>query len=323
MKLKFTAPGRQARSGVAPETVPVAPKHPALSEIQDRLQAAILSGDESILATILDSSRTTRRTLFGVYQNAYAGRLIEILQHEYEILQSYCGDDQFRALAEAYVAACPSRSQNARWFGTRLPEFLAGSETYSNHPEFADIAAIEKAVSDAFDATDASVLGFEGLAQYPPGAWGRLAFAPHPSVTRLDTKSNAFAIWKALKDNEMPPPSAMLSLPEHLIVWRQDTTPRVRVMGGEETMMWSEACRGVRFEVLCEMLATYDDPENAAMRAAGYLQGWLSTHMLTSAAITKPQKRKSATNVERPAKKPARRAAESKSRSAESKSGAA
>jgi len=41
-------------------------------------------------------------------------------------------------------------------------------------------------------------------------------------------------------------------------------------------MMWDEAARGVPFGVLCSMLATYDDPDNAAARGAGYLHGWVT-----------------------------------------------
>jgi hypothetical protein len=37
--------------------------------------------------------------------------------------------------------------------------------------------------------------------------------------------------------------------------------------------------------VLCEMLATYDDPDNAAARGAGYLHGWITAGLLTAASI--------------------------------------
>ena len=33
-------------------------------------------------------------------------------------------------------------------------------------------------------------------------------------------------------------------------------------------MMWDEAANGIPFGVLCEMLATYDDPDGAAGRGA-------------------------------------------------------
>lgn len=284
---------------------------PTLREIQDRFQAAILEGGDGIFEILLDNSRTTRATLFGVYQHAYASRLIDILQGEYEILAAYCGEEHFETLARAYIAACPSHTQNARWFGSRLPGFLTSAEMYAKRPQLAEIARIEKALSDAFDATDAPVLDAAGLTRYPPEKWGSLSFAPHPSATRLDLTTNAFAIWKALKNGETPPKSALVPAIEHLIVWRQATAPVIRAMGAEETMMWTEACRGVRFEVLCEMVATFDDPDNAALRAAGHLQGWLTTHLLTSASLVQRPKRKSHAPVESTPRKTARRPAKS------------
>ncbi|MGQ0455807.1 MAG: HvfC/BufC family peptide modification chaperone [Hyphomicrobium sp.] len=260
-------------------------KAPKLSEIQDRLQTAILTGDDAILDAILDNSRTSRETLFSVYRNAYVGRLVEILQSDYPLLRTYVGDDDFGALARAYIAANPSRTQNARWFGARLPECLAGAELQSERPQLAEIAGIEKAVANAFDAQDAPALALADLMEFPPEDWGRLSFAPHPSATRLDAATNAFDLWKALKDESPPPVATTLVAPERLIVWRSNGSPMVRAMTDEETMMWTEACRGVRFEVLCEMLATFDDPDTAASRAAGYLQGWLASAMLTSVAL--------------------------------------
>ena len=55
-----------------------------------------------------------------------------------------------------------------------------------------------------------------------------------------------------------------------------------RELCAEEAIMWDEACNGIRFGVLCSMLATYDDPDGAAARGAGYLHGWVTTGLLTS-----------------------------------------
>ncbi len=58
----------------------------------------------------------------------------------------------------------------------------------------------------------------------------------------------------------------------------------VRAIAGEEAMMWIEASRGVRFDALCEMAGNlFDAAEMTRARAAGYLQGWLTTDMLASA----------------------------------------
>ena len=48
----------------------------------------------------------------------------------------------------------------------------------------------------------------------------------------------------------------------------------------EEAMMWDEAAKGVRFGVLCEMVATFAGEDDAELRAASYLKGWVDTGML-------------------------------------------
>ncbi len=53
-----------------------------------------------------------------------------------------------------------------------------------------------------------------------------------------------------------------------------------RELSTEEAMMWDEAAKGIPFDVLCEMLATYDDPDGAAARGAGYLHGWITSGLL-------------------------------------------
>lgn len=263
-------------------TVPVIPD-PTLREIQESLQSAILSGDDAILATILDNSRTTRSTLFGVYRDGYASRLSHVLSSDYPLLRAYIGDSRFADLARAYIAAHPSRTQNARWFGSKFSDFLTRHEPARERPELAELASIEKLVGDAFDSADAPVLGLAALAAVPAEDWARLAFKPHPSAAMLRLLTNALAIWKACKDAADPPPAARLVQPESVIVWRRGVAPMVRRMSYEEAMMWSEMARGSRFGVLCEMLATFDEPDGAALRAAGYLQGWLEGEMLSSA----------------------------------------
>lgn len=264
----------------APST-PVRPV-PTLREIQESLQSAILCRDDAILDSLLDNSRTTRSTLFGVYRNAYTGRLVDVLRNDYPFLRKFVGDEYFSDLARAFIAAHPSRTQNARWFGREFPAFLARHDTAAKNPELVELAHIEKAVADAFDSVDAPVLGLADLARVPSDLWGRMIFRPHPSAALLRNVTNAFAIWKALKDGNTPSQAARLAGPERVIIWRQGLVPLVRVMPYEEAMMWTEASRGVRFDVLCELLAAFDAPEGAAARAAGYLQGWLTSELLTS-----------------------------------------
>jgi hypothetical protein len=46
-------------------------------------------------------------------------------------------------------------------------------------------------------------------------------------------------------------------------------------------MMWDEAVKGVRFGVLCEMVATFGGEDDAELRAASYLKDWIDMGMLS------------------------------------------
>jgi hypothetical protein len=185
-------------------------------------------------------------------------------------------------MGHAYVKARPSEHPNLRWFSQGLPGFLKTAEPYCNHPVLSDLAALEKALNDAFDAAEGPVLELAAMAAFAPEAWPDLKFRPHLSAARLDLSTNASAVWLALKNDETPPDAAALVEPSRLLVWRQDVTPMFRELPAEEAMMWDEAGGGIPFGVLCEMLATYDDPDGAAARGATYLHGWITSGILTA-----------------------------------------
>jgi hypothetical protein len=252
---------------------------------QAEFQLGILTGDDTVLAEILDSPREKRETLYGVYRYAYGSRLVEAMRNDHELLHSYLGDEMFDEMGHAYVKARPSEHPNLRWFSQGLPEFLKSAEPYCNHPVIADLAALEKGLNDAFDAAEGPVLELTAMAGFAPEQWNDLTFRPHPSATRLDLSTNATAVWLALKNDETPPDAIALEEPSRILIWRQDTTPMFRELLPEEAMMWDEAASGIPFGVLCEMLATYDDPDGAAARGAGYLHGWITSGALTAVSV--------------------------------------
>lgn len=252
----------------------------SLREIQESFQRGILAGDDAILTEVKDSAKDRRKALFGVYRNAYVARLADILGEDYEQLHAYLGDRAFAKLVKAYIAANPSDQRSARWFGRHLPAFVRNGETYANHREVAEIAELEKALTDAFDGPDADPLRIEALAALAPEAWPNLVFVPHPTAIRLTFATNAADIWSALKGEAAPPKARHLPAPQATLVWRQDFMSRFRPLSSEEAMMWDEAAKGVRFGVLCEMVATFAGEDEAELRAASYVKGWFDMGML-------------------------------------------
>lgn len=256
-----------------------------LKDFQDRFQRAILDGDDTILRDIPDGPRETKTNLLGIYRDAYGLRLIEVLGNDHEMLRSYMGDDGFRAMARDYIAGCPSQHSNARWFSQRLPDFLREAEPYSDRPALADLAALERALNDAFDGADAAVLDLPDLAAIPPASWGELSFKCHPTAACIALQSNAAEIWAALKSEKEPPASELAPEAKRILVWRHDTTAMFREIACEEAMMWAEIAKGARFDALCEMLAAYADPPSAPARAAAFLKGWLEAGLLSETKL--------------------------------------
>lgn len=252
----------------------------SLKDIQSQMQAAILHGDDEILAHIKQSSKEQRETLLNIYQHAYGARLQEFLENDYPLTRTYLGEELFAQTAKAYVNNTPSSTPNARWFGQNFPEHCASDPTLKDQTEIAELAHLERALNTAFDATDTPSFSQNNLAEIPPEQWGDLTFQKHPSVSRLTHITNAADIWSALSKEETPPPAKPTQKMTELIIWRGERKARFRPLAYDEAMIWDEAMKGAGFADLCEMLGTYWTPEEAPLKAASYLQGWLQAEWL-------------------------------------------
>ncbi len=255
----------------------------SLKELQDNFQNAILNADgSSVIELISESEKEERDVLFGVYSNAYVARLIEFLMNDYEKLHEYLGDEQFFDLSREYIAANPSHNPNGRWFGTKLPDFMAETEPYSDMPLLVEMALFERALNDVFDAPEPDLVTLEALGEIAPEDWPRIVLTPHPSVIRINFTTNVADIWKALQNEEEVPNSCTLEEPDHVVFYREQRMPKFRSMDYAEAMMWDQAIKEVPFGLLCEMMGTYTTEDQAPILAARYLQTWIASEMLAN-----------------------------------------
>jgi hypothetical protein len=247
-----------------------------LPDLQNVFQEFILTGDPTIHGEIVGTAKVDVATRLRIYADGYRLRLIEALDTDYPGLHTLAGDEEFDRLARAYIEAHPSPFRSLRWFGHQMSEFLREHEPWSDYPVFAEMAAFEWAMSDAFDAADSGLARVDDMAAIPPEVWPGLTFIPHASVRRLDLRWNVQTVWKAIDVGDEPPALEENDYPVAWLLWRHQLLTRFRSLDVAEAWALDALIRGESFAALCEGLTEWIDARNVAVHAAGLLKQWLA-----------------------------------------------
>jgi hypothetical protein len=193
----------------------------------------------------------------GVYADMYRLRLRAALASTYPRLAGLLGD--FDELADGYFAAHPSTAPSLRDCGRALPDFLDGW--------LADLARLEWARHDVFDAVDETIL--DEAAVRARGADG-VAALPVKLVAAHRLVEVAYAVETSWRDGSPPSPGART-----LLVWREGVSVVHRPVEASEHAALAAAAAGVSFGALCELVS---DPR----RAAELLLRWLRDALLVA-----------------------------------------
>ncbi len=272
-----------------------------LAELQSLFQSAVLTGDAedgAILDVVAPPRDADRPTMMGVYVSAYRLRLAEFLDEDYPALRVLLGDDDFEALVEAYIDENPSRLRNARWYSTRLPDFMQESENWSANALAIGLALFERALTDAYDAADAPALSIETLAEFSPQDWPRLGFTFHPSLRLIEVAAgvlDAYAAATADEDEDsddgdedsLEDRQSEASESETIAIWRADLDPAYRQLDPDEHLALFEAMAGQSFGDICQLVAFQNEGQSATERLARFLVTWFSEGLVIGVAEAK------------------------------------
>ena len=276
-----------------------------LAELQSLFQAAVLTGDAedgALLDVIAPPREADRPTMMGVYVNAYRLRLAEFLDEDFPALRVLLGDDEFEALVEAYIDENPSRLRNARWYTTRLPEFMRESENWSANALAIGLALFERALTDAYDAADAPAQSIETLAEFSPQDWPRLGFTFHPSLRLIEVAAGVLDAYAAATADEQDEEAARAdeedegaledrpsdaSESETIAIWRADLDPAYRQLDPDEHLALFEAMAGQSFGDICQLVAFQNEGQSATERLAQFLVTWFSEGLVIGVAEAK------------------------------------
>jgi hypothetical protein len=224
-----------------------------------------------------------------VYANAYFYRILDALKEDYGELAAALGHAGFHDLVTAYLLAHPPSHPSLRWAGARLARFLAeerAAEPFRRRWPFApDLARLEWALVDAFDAADAEILDRDALAALPPSAWADLRLAFHPSVRLLRLSYPVHRMRKgSAAEGAVTPPAAHAPEPTAILVWRSGERAQSRALEPLEADLLEAALGGARFGELCERAAEALGDAEGPLRVAGILDGWVEGRLLARRA---------------------------------------
>jgi hypothetical protein len=194
----------------------------------------------SFAGALLDPSRpapaaTQRRDgrsvdrRFAVYRNNVAVALIGALEARYPVVRRLVGDDFFRGMAGAFVAAEKPRSPALMLYGDAFPDFVARFPPAGAIPFLADVARLESAWVEAYHAAEAETLGVDALTSIASGVLETLRLRPHPAARLLRSAHPAASIWAAAQSADEPRRPEVWAAEEALVT-RPDADVFVRVL---------------------------------------------------------------------------------------------
>ncbi len=248
---------------------------------QRRMQALLMDELPGDPGGLLDAA--SARGL-AVYRHAYRARLIAALRDNYLVLVQVMGDEDFDALAGAYVQAQPSTFASIRWYGHALADFMA-AEAALAHPAFIDVARMDWALRGVFDAADDEPLTIESLQQLAAEDWPTLRLQPRASARCLCLDWAVEPAWAALARHaqqreagaadEAPELPAPEPLCHRLLAWRPQLETRWRSLEADEGALVAAVFDGADWTRLGEIAVAQWGEAEAAMRLVACLQQWV------------------------------------------------
>jgi hypothetical protein len=211
------------------------------------------------------------------------------LESDYPALSSAIGTHAFNDLVTSYLLVEPSRHPSLRYAGARLSRFLSSHEAAagirSRFVWASDLAALEWARVDVFDASDAAVMTRETLAARTPESFGSIHLRLGSWALRRRFEYSVDRIWASATRETLDPSSPDLLAEDtkgdvRLLIWRRDEAVLHRRIEKPEADALDLLDQGIEFEGLCEWAATEIGEDAAPALAAGWLDAWLSDAIL-------------------------------------------
>ena len=135
-----------------------------------------------------------------VYASGYFVRLRDVLALDYRAIARIAGNEAFSGLVGRYLMACPPRRYDLAMAGERFPGFISSDSISTDLPFVADLAQLERAISDCFIAAEPAALTWDALRELPSSEAAERHLALQPSARVIRSQWPLRDLWHTAFD---------------------------------------------------------------------------------------------------------------------------
>jgi len=171
----------------------------SLSAIQENFSAELFRVGLPVASEhrAIFSKMETLDKRFAVYRNNMHHSLIQAVEDSFPVVRGLIGEDAFKATVQAFILARPPQSAVLMSFTSEFPEFLATFEPLTKYSYLGDVASLEIAWLNAYQAKTEPALTPEALQSLSADQLNQLLLIAHPSLQLLASHFSVGTIWQA------------------------------------------------------------------------------------------------------------------------------
>lgn len=217
-----------------------------------------------------DNDRLSAVEQIEIYREQFVVRHFDSLREDFLSVEHAVGKERFDEICKAYLARHPPASFTLRDLGHSFASFVAGD------PFLVDLARVEWAFIEAFDAADAPPLDPASVASATQDQWPGAKLSLHPSVQRLALAYPAHDYRQAVRNGEHPERPELRD--SFVVVYRAPDALRFVALERDAFCMLEEIAGGRSLADACEngARAASVDLEAFQSKLAGWFRNWTS-----------------------------------------------
>ena len=173
----------------------------APSGVAEGLAAERDLGAGGLDAVVLGDDRLSAEARVDIYANMYFYRILDALKEDFPATLAVLGADNFHNLVTGYMLEYPPTDPSISHCGRHLADYLRDHPMRESAPFIADLARLERAIVEVFQAPDAAALNPDSLRAIAPEEWPALKLAIHPSAQILALGWRVSELLRAVEEH--------------------------------------------------------------------------------------------------------------------------